>query len=561
MAFSPSFNSLHSQASSINDLTVEAEQMERAIRHNDVKFVSRMLELYLGKNQSDRNLSQTSRRSSNQECKADRPVLRSQLAFDEQQQQQNNNEGMTYPFRRESGSTEDREYLSLFANALHLAIENNALDVTVLLLRSGIDPNEPGVAPYTIDFWRRSSHTSEDSNMHNSQQQQHQLPERTLLNASNLNLASSGLSASREPLIRTPSIRTANTPMLLSPQITGPSFFGGGGGGGGHLSLYFSANSSPSSINSDLSSVCLNSSPTRLLHLRPDMSPSERTVHIRPDGSIVSYEDEYTRDRLFTLPPLFLAVALNNSAIIRELIEFGANVNVIDPYGVTPLHLCLCQEHISRACLQLLVQSGAKMRFKNKQSFAPFELVDPMLTEEILYLQTFVIDDSFSQLLPSRTKQKQKLNKKDTMMYANYKSIDKHFDSNSNSSSVNLAGALTAKQLIARDESLDSFSSGPNLGRIFEPKSGTVGTPNGDTPKKKVQIDSRGQGKASKDVYICLDDFSDNGPSDSPATATAPTALFLPSTISNLMGHKRSFAVESSTGANMKSANNVSYEA
>lgn len=146
------------------------------------------------------------------------------------------------------------------------------------------------------------------------------------------------------------------------------------------------------------------------------------------------------------------------------------------------------------------------------------------------------------------------------MMYANYKSIDKHLDSNSNSSSVNLAGALTAKQLIGREESLDSFSSGPNLGRIFEPKSsGTVGTPNGETPKKKVQIDSRGQGKASKDVHIYLDDYSDNGPSDSPATATAPTSLFLPSTISNLMGHKRSFAVESSTGANMKSANNVSH--
>ena len=47
LALSPSFNSLHgSLASSINDLTVEAEQLERAIRHNDTRFVRRMLELH-----------------------------------------------------------------------------------------------------------------------------------------------------------------------------------------------------------------------------------------------------------------------------------------------------------------------------------------------------------------------------------------------------------------------------------------------------------------------------------------------------------------------------------
>ena len=47
LALSPSYNSMHSSlASSINDLTVEAEQLERAIRHNDTRHVRRMLELH-----------------------------------------------------------------------------------------------------------------------------------------------------------------------------------------------------------------------------------------------------------------------------------------------------------------------------------------------------------------------------------------------------------------------------------------------------------------------------------------------------------------------------------
>ena len=195
------------------------------------------------------------------------------------------------------------------------------------------------------------------------------------------------------------------------------------------------------------------------------------------------------------------------------------------------------------------------MQAKNKQSIAPFELVDSELTEEVLYLQKFVIDDSFSQLLPSKTKYN-KLNKKDTMMYSYYKNIEKHLLDTNSSSSVNLT-AFNAKHFISNEESVDSCSSGPNLTQIFDSKAD--GTPSGDAPnlrKKAVQIEPSRLGKnASRDVHICLDDFLEQGPENSQATSS----LFLPNTISNLMSHKRSFACESTTGANMKAANsNVS---
>ncbi|GIY45912.1 ANK_REP_REGION domain-containing protein [Caerostris extrusa] len=43
----------------------------------------------------------------------------------------------------------------LFANALHLAVECNSLDVARLLLKYGTDPSEPGLAPSSVEQWRR----------------------------------------------------------------------------------------------------------------------------------------------------------------------------------------------------------------------------------------------------------------------------------------------------------------------------------------------------------------------------------------------------------------------
>lgn len=530
MVLSPSFNSLHgSLASSINDLTVEVELLEKAIRHNDVKFVSRALEIYLGKLSGDKQ-SQSTRRTDSQDSRPNRPVLRSQSAFDEQHpQQQQQQFSLNDSIRRSSASTEERENMTIFTNALHTAIENNAYDVTVLMLKHGVDPNEPGVAPYTFDYWRRSSHTSEDSNV---------------VNQDRLNLTNMVCSTSREPLIRTPSIRTANSPMLLSP-LAGPSFFGGGGGGSttnNNPTIYFSANSSPSSINSDLSSMCHYQSTTKLIRLRAEMSAELRLVYCKSDGSPVSYDEEYVREKLFTLPPIYLAVALNNSVILRELIRFGANVNATDSHGVTPLHLCLCQEHISRACLHLLVQSGAKLKVKNNQLIAPFELVDPDLCDEVVDLQKSLIDELFTQMVPQS---KTSRSRKRDSIFSSHRVLPRDQSNNS----INLA---VLSKHFAKEESLESNSSGTNLTKFFESKLTGGGDRRGGGKEKQLSKQS------SKNVQICLDDYSDHL-SDSPATGTAKTldTPSGPSTLfSGIIGHKRSFACDSHTANYLK--NNVS---
>ena len=245
------------------------------------------------------------------------------------------------PDRRESGSTDDRgrESPSIFTNSLHLAIENNSFDVTLLLLRSGIDPNEAGVQPYSMENWRRSSHASSDESCAPINAGTH--TDRLTIN--NVNQM---LSQSCEPLIRTPSIRSANTPMLLSP-MAGPSHMSGAGLAGsslnintGHNSIYFALNSSPSSINSELSSIGRFSTPTKVIRVRTDMWPNLKVVHMNSEGNGVTYDEEYTRENLYSLPPIFLCVALNNSAILRELIKFGANVNALDRYVTRAVPNC-----------------------------------------------------------------------------------------------------------------------------------------------------------------------------------------------------------------------------
>ncbi|KPM04050.1 ankyrin repeat domain containing protein 11 [Sarcoptes scabiei] len=300
----------------------------------------------------------------------------------------------------DNGPTHQQSFI--FAKALHLAIENNSNDVGVALLNHGIDPNSNGIEDSInlMDFWNRSN-KSNDTSLESAENLFDQ-------NRNNHLIASS---ISHEPLIRSPSIRSANLPLVLEPktlnswadqiQSISPSRnyslqkrnFGN--------SLNHSFISNTSSINSNLCGFDRRSSSksARLIRTNSDLSIRLRTVHIRTDGSKLTYDDEYNRDRLFQLPPIFLSVALNNSVLLKELISHGADVNSADDYGVTPLHLCLCQKQISRACLRLLIQSGAKLRLENKQTIAPFQLVDEKLFKEILQLQRSIIENSFDHLL------------------------------------------------------------------------------------------------------------------------------------------------------------------
>uniref|UniRef100_A0A8D9BY52 Phosphoinositide phospholipase C n=2 Tax=Cacopsylla melanoneura TaxID=428564 RepID=A0A8D9BY52_9HEMI len=83
----------------------------------------------------------------------------------------------------------------------------------------------------------------------------------------------------------------------------------------------------------------------------------------------------YTRQYLFTLPALFLAVVRGNASIVYLLLKYGACVNSQDNYGNTPLHLACVHSNLQWDCILDLLERGARIALKNQEGFCPNDLV------------------------------------------------------------------------------------------------------------------------------------------------------------------------------------------
>ncbi|KAK7508609.1 hypothetical protein BaRGS_00000175, partial [Batillaria attramentaria] len=124
-----------STSSSIFDLSAECDQLERAIRDNDVQTVKKFLQIHHGKFPVDLaasfldKSSCDSRRHSHVSQDVEILLLKSQTLIESLG-------------RKESVATEsDVPYI--FRTSLHLAVQHSAYDVLKLLLKFGVDPNEP----------------------------------------------------------------------------------------------------------------------------------------------------------------------------------------------------------------------------------------------------------------------------------------------------------------------------------------------------------------------------------------------------------------------------------
>jgi hypothetical protein len=267
-----------------------------------------------------------------------------------------------------------------------------------------------------------------------------------------------------------------------------------------------------------MSSIGRFSTPTKVIRLRADMWPNHKVVHFATDGNPVTYDEEYTRENLYSLPPIFLCVALNNCSILRELIKYGANVNISDRYGTTPLHICLCQEHISRSCLQLLIQNGAKLYYKNKQSIAPFHLVNNDISEQLQKLQSNLISIAFKQIVPKQSIPNNNININNTIINSNNNTNN----SNSNNNLITTNNIISSPRVysITNDNDICSTSSGNNNSNhapicatnnskiCSDIKTNTNNISSGI--KKKLKISSKNNNilHKQKDVYICFDKVS-----------------------------------------------------
>jgi hypothetical protein len=107
------------------------------------------------------------------------------------------------------------------------------------------------------------------------------------------------------------------------------------------------------------------------------------------DGTL-DYTGYYTTERLFTLPPLFLAAQRNNHYACTLLLKYGANVNVRDELLCSPLHLAARLQH--NVC-DILISHHASITITNKYGDTPLSL-----WSMVRQLQTSFVEREFRKL-------------------------------------------------------------------------------------------------------------------------------------------------------------------
>ena len=118
-------------------------------------------------------------------------------------------------------------------------------------------------------------------------------------------------------------------------------------------------------------------------------SPDLPTASPCRNGTL-DYTAYYTTERLFTLPPLFLAAQRNNHYACTLLLKYGANVNARDEQQSSPLHLAARLQH--NAC-DILISFHAAITAANKYGDTPLSL-----WPYVKQLQTRFVDDEFRKL-------------------------------------------------------------------------------------------------------------------------------------------------------------------
>ena len=143
----------------------------------------------------------------------------------------------------------------------------------------------------------------------------------------------------------------------------------------------------PNTTNIQLNSQVPLSTTTASASARssPDLPPASTCRN-----GTLDYTAYYTNERLFTLPPLFLAAQRNNHYACTLLLKYGANVNARDEQQSSPLHLAARLQH--NVC-DILISFHAAITAVNKYGDTPLSL-----WSYVKQMQTRFVDDEFRKL-------------------------------------------------------------------------------------------------------------------------------------------------------------------
>lgn len=321
----------NSTVSSIFDLSFESEQLDRSLRANDAFAITKILQVHYGKfpikyrSSSPGDKHSTDSRSRRTSSRSQDPDIffrkQTPTYFDRGE------------FDRRESVTPECDIPDIFRTSLHVAILHNSIEVIDVLLKHGIDPNEP--RSNLIDSVRRLSSFLSDGNR------------------------------LRPDCVIEESYEQSNSDESLANKSSD------------NLTLTVPVNI-PTVTTSDLSAFRKQST----------------TSSDKPRASFaISLDNEinYTTEELFNLPPLFIAVQERRDAAVCYLLHYGADPNVQDRFGNTPLHLAATDSCYSSNICTVLLRHGAKVKQSNKHDQTPLDF-----RQGLQDMQSIVIKDMLS---------------------------------------------------------------------------------------------------------------------------------------------------------------------
>ncbi|KAF4517554.1 hypothetical protein B566_EDAN005118 [Ephemera danica] len=428
-----------SLASSATDLSVEAAQLERAIRTNDTLRVKRFLELHHDKFQVNLHGSILDKSSSETQSQDVEILLRKSKTLIDR---------YCIALRLDAGADErEPEVPAIFSNALHVAVYYGATDVVRLLLKYGLEPDQQGARPTceggigsffgggsarlsgsshhrnTPDHNNSSPYSSNNNKKRKAQISKSLPRQRSFSLDSEVDISNTQrfLNERRSVTLKsTPNISTSQQQQLiLNQQQTHPPPSIPSSPENDHLlrpaerSLRRSSISPVESggVNLDLAGLLAAHEQRRLAAYQHDsLSGSSRQNHdtsyssetsasndeaddssdsddphnISPSQHQLDTHEESTSNgqgSLLRLNPLLTTCIKGHASLVSFLLKYGASVNAQDGYGNSPLHLCLCQANIPWECVLDLLEHGGQISLKNRSGLTPYDLAPSSLAK------------------------------------------------------------------------------------------------------------------------------------------------------------------------------------
>ena len=166
----------------------------------------------------------------------------------------------------------------------------------------------------------------------------------------------------------------------------------------------------------------------------------------------LDYTGYYTTERLFTLPPLFLAAQRNNHYACTLLLKYGANVNVRDELFCSPLHLAARLQH---NVSDILISHHASITITNKYGDTPLSLW-PI----VKHLQTSFVEREFRKLCRKHSSgsKRHRFLSRDTEQYQTTTSLI-NFNHNSINNNFVPGNGLRNLKRVFRYSGSDSYDS------------------------------------------------------------------------------------------------------